>query len=72
MNWNYFVRDTCDSPLENPYFEWAREQFGNIGPRWDANFQGYWFMNKEDVTLFMLRWSGHPHLGEVETDESHN
>ena len=69
MNWKYFIRDSSDSPLENEYFTWARDQFGNIGTRWNANFQGYWFMNEEDVSWFMLRWSDHKNLGPVETDE---
>ena len=71
--WKYFIRDGSDSPLENEYFDWAREQFGNINStRWNANFQGYWFNNLEDVTLFLLKWKGHKNLGELEIDDEIN
>lgn len=70
-SWKYFIRDSSDAPLENPYFTWAREQFGNINDtRWNANFQGYWFAKKEDVTMFLLKWGSHRNLSELHVDES--
>jgi hypothetical protein len=73
MNWKYFIRDSSDAPLENEYFEWAREQFGNINQtRWNANFQGYWFDDEKDVTLFLLRWGDNPNLTGLEIDDQNN
>lgn len=64
----YFIRDSSDAPLENVYFGWAREQFGNIGDRWNANFQGFWFDREEDVTLFLLRWGDNKNLSALEVN----
>lgn len=69
--WKYFIRDSSDAPLENEYFEWAQEQFGNINQtRWNANFQGYWFNNEQDVTMFLLRWGEHKNLSEMHVNET--
>ena len=68
--WKYHIGDISFSPLENEYFDWAREQFGDINQtRWNANFQGFWFNLPEDVTLFVIRWGDHPNLANVVTIE---
>lgn len=64
----YFIQDSSDAPLENEYFGWAREQFGNIGDRWTANFQGFWFDREDDVALFILRWGNNKNLRPVEVN----
>ena len=69
MDFKFFIRDTSDAPLENEYFEWGCEQFGNIGKRWDADFRGFYFAEERDVTMFLLRWGSHPNLRELHVDD---
>lgn len=37
--------------------EWCEEKFGKSGHKWFVKNNIFYFKNKEDMTMFVLRWS---------------
>ena len=40
-----------------PAIEWSKEQFGKSGARWFEKKKKFYFNDKRDMTMFILRWS---------------
>lgn len=53
----YSCVDSSNGKFSPAQDEWLQENIGDRVDKWDWNSNNYYFKNKKDLTLFLLRWS---------------